>query len=123
MSEKIFKADDSGFDDAVEFVDLIQRQGGIATIPRLFEATVNGEDCRRWLVVNYVADGKLSFNDPMVVELVELFNNGTREAIIDWLAKDDRNGVYTDEDCDDERLPKMTMMDCLEQIVTILSTY
>jgi hypothetical protein len=36
-----------------------------------------------------------------------------RDSLIAWLAWNDRNGLYTDDDCDAEGWPRMTLQDAL----------
>lgn len=40
--------------------------------------------------------------------ITDLLQNGTRQQLIDWLAWNDANGCYTDEDCRNEGLQLLT---------------
>ena len=42
----------------------------------------------------------------------------TREELIDWLCYNDTNGCYTDEDCDAEGLPRLTLETARDQVLT-----
>ena len=39
----------------------------------------------------------------------DILTNGTREQVIEWLAWNDANGVYTDEDSEAEGLDPLTL--------------
>jgi len=39
----------------------------------------------------------------------DILNNGTREQVIAWLAWNDANGIYTDEDSEAEGLEPLTL--------------
>lgn len=52
---------------------------------------------------------------------LRIISNGTREDVIYWLAWNDANGCFTDQDCIDEGLPKLNLVTAIETMVDTLT--
>lgn len=117
MAQVTFFANDGNqLSRAQAFVDRIRKEGGVATNLRSFLG--HGEHAGNNLVTTFYIEAKdLSFNDPICIDWVHMLHRGTREEITRFLQEDDRNGCYTDSNCDIEGLPRMTYQDCAEMLV------
>jgi hypothetical protein len=48
---------------------------------------------------------------------MEYFKNYTREQLIAWLCNNDRNGIYSDADCEIEGIDPLTKEEAYELVI------
>jgi len=62
-----------------------------------------------------------SFAIQSVIDSIIASND--RDRIIAWLQWNDRNGIYSDADCDNEGLPKLTLEMAKEYMITQIGEF
>lgn len=50
-----------------------------------------------------------------------ILRDGSRDAVIGWLAWNDKNGIWWDEDCDREEIPRLTLTTAKKLMEDILN--
>lgn len=52
-----------------------------------------------------------------------IIQSNDRDRVITWLMWNDRNGIYSDNDCDNEGLPRLTLEMAMEYMITQIGEF
>ncbi len=62
---------------------------------------------------------------PFTLDFVQqsIITSNDRDRIIAWLMWNDRNGIYSDADCDNEGLPRLDLQMAMEYMITQIGEF